>query len=478
MSDHADVSDYNYFNVEDFSVDSFFRSLELQSKFSSSDLEFSFSSDLDNDTVPMSSVPYLNDNKPESEKAWSRVSTAKECMSEHASTETLIAVNSDDEHADAAVDSFFRSLRLRSCILRTHNQPVYDLPVCSQDEANDSDTKGLFSQQAVCEIGQKNDGERLSTGKSHVITGRPQLKCCSVSHHRHQCVPHTVPASVNCVSSASSCSKAEGVVQQTSTTTAASVHVELETAAGRHDMIIGDKQSHSNDSDVLKARKVNCSVCGVQLSSKYSYVRHLQSPLHRRRSEGYCGFTSRSCRALPDGEDIERLVGRQKPVQCRLCGFSGDTVTQLHSHLTSKSHYSQVRRRRLQCLSCRFVGNCADMSAHVVQCTSAADDSRKQCSDQRRLLVIAAYRRRNRSADDCKQTQPLPSSSSSCGFCGKVFRSSSSVQIHVRRRHTHERPFSCCVCSKRYCDNSTLQLHYRTLLHRDKCLKILQCHPT
>jgi len=496
-SGHTDITDYNYFDVEDFSVDSFFRSLELQSRFATSDLEFSFPADLEN--VPISScltsVGFLDSTAAKSTEV-AVVEDGHECCSNVA--ETSVTEDSEDDNAIAVV-SFFRSLelQLRSCLLHADDDTVQDSPCRSRDKTDAIDNLFPNSQQT----GTSDAGNVEQKPDQRVSRNETDANIC----HRSQSNVSLPEKSTNldCLSSTWTCpsenyrglelssslvvsqSELETRAALTSTCTLQvapksswSTLCSEPTSAADHDnpckvdLLCSEEQpatdaltndtANKNESHASKGGKMQCKVCDIELSSKYSFVRHLLTPLHRRRAEGYC--MTRPCEALTNTsstEDVAYLISRHKPVQCRVCRFYADASPQLLQHLMSTSHYSQVKRKLLQCVPCQFVGTCDDIVTHV-----KSESHTTLVRKLSRPFVIAAYRSRRQ---DTQISRARTKDGKCCSDCGMKFASASSLEIHIRRRHTRQRPFTCSVCCKSYCDNSTLRLHYRTAQHRHNC---------
>jgi len=484
MGDQINISDYNCFDVEDFSVDSFFRSLELQSRYSSNDLEFSFPAYLEN--VPISScltsVSFLDTDTAKSSHGAGELSATEQndkCRSRFRDTATetsSIAGLTDDDDNATAVDVFFRSLQLQSCLLRgTEDETTHNSPSCDPDRAKTSSCGGDLwthtqhvDMTADCSVRDGSDQNLPTVNKEiQVSTDHGNQWSDKSSANRDYlsstwiCSNDTELKDYQQTQNSSSAHAVQSQTRQTESLTyqkdSGGGQICSKGQLGEVAKTKDNRHDGSVDRQLLKSGEMNCVVCGVVLSSKYSYVRHLLTPLHQRRADGYCNATSPSTVAVENHtDDIVRLISKQKPVQCRVCCFYGDTTSQLLQHLTSSSHYGQAKRKLLQCVVCQFAGTCDDIVTHV-----KSDSHATLVKEFRQPSVVIARRRRQRrgqATEDCK----------SCNLCDKKFPSTSSLEIHIRRRHTGQRPFTCSLCCKAYCDNSTLRLHYKTAQHRHK----------
>ncbi|XP_064640969.1 uncharacterized protein LOC135495894 [Lineus longissimus] len=237
--------------------------------------------------------------------------------------------------------------------------------------------------------------------------------------------------------------------------------------------VLQDESSTNEDSNSEKGHY--CPICKDKFYNQYSMARHLLSQYHHNRAKGHpesvqlfekyhllilrlspfqCGSCKFYCNSnenlklhLKMRDHIDNMSGNLGPQLCTLCRFMTDDNDEMVEHIGSDGHVARVteltkkrpcvireNRKKVDCKQCGLTVHCVtDLKKHILA-KHAKDTSRKRV----------------------KRT---------CLHCDKVFSSQISLGIHVRRRHTKEKPFTCEPCQKSYADKYTLQLHMNTKAH-------------
>lgn len=222
------------------------------------------------------------------------------------------------------------------------------------------------------------------------------------------------------------------------------------------------------DSESTVDDKYRCTVCEVTYRTKYSYARHLTTALHKRRAKGYCQPEPKpdiENTSLDSSDKLRELMTKQKSVQCRACGFFGDTKSELLEHL--KRHpVGFAKKDGLRCVRCRYRSRtCEEMIQHV---QTKQHDAVIASSSQPCIIRCCGGRHddQNDSGDGLRsKRQSTVNSLAVCEFCSASFKSQSRLVIHRRRHHTHDRPFTCASCNKSFNNNGSLIAHNRTTRH-------------
>ncbi|CAO1373907.1 unnamed protein product [Diamesa hyperborea] len=201
-----------------------------------------------------------------------------------------------------------------------------------------------------------------------------------------------------------------------------------------------DKSSPNGrtDSSLFKHR---CRYCGKIFGSDSSLQIHIRSHTGERpyKCNVFCKKVL-SCRSALQMH--YRVHTGERPFRCKICGRSFTTKGNLKTHMS-------VRGNTTTCNICfkTFACNSA-LSIHYRSHTKERPFKCTTCdrgfSTKVRHIITDSSLFKHR-----------------CRYCGKIFGSDSSLQIHLRS-HTGERPYKCNVfCKKVLSCRSALQMHYR-----------------
>ncbi|XP_074661740.1 uncharacterized protein LOC141914448 isoform X1 [Tubulanus polymorphus] len=235
-----------------------------------------------------------------------------------------------------------------------------------------------------------------------------------------------------------------------------------------------------------KARQFFCSVCNRTMCSERSMGAHLVSQYH----------TNRAVMKKQENEKLfqtyDYLIQVTKPFRCMICTSFSNHSIEFTTHLQSKQHVDNASKLigPQMCTVCQFqTKNNDEMLAHVqTDAHINAVTSKKRCviiRERRKDVACSMCRLKLHSVTQLKRHLLSKHShvrmmllnaqrQNVCIPCGgKKFSSRSSLAIHMRRRHTKERPYKCIYCKKSYCDKFTLKIHEKTKKHISKTAAVL-----
>lgn len=254
-------------------------------------------------------------------------------------------------------------------------------------------------------------------------------------------------------------------------------------------------QDSSQPVMVKEEEPIECTICLKSFNYKYNFARHLASTYHLKRA--------RMCStSLLLDESCQVLLLRQSRFQCLICNFFTSRSEYLYQHMLLSTHKAKVSSLigPLMCVRCKLcVKSNEEMLVHLktqdhtdmlaeakrpciikesrnnVKCEHCSNvlHSATALSQHLKLCCSKASRRSRGQSPEAQSpsadAQGPPSGNKHnkplCPHCGHQFRSNFLLKIHIRRRHTKEKPYHCETCDRSFADKYALELHTRTAYH-------------
>ena len=228
---------------------------------------------------------------------------------------------------------------------------------------------------------------------------------------------------------------------------------------------------------------IQCHVCSRTFNNKYGFVRHLATTYHIKREK-----VTNPPYILE--ESFQKLLLRQKPFQCRLCSFFCNDTAVLSDHLSGSSHVlaASAALGPLLCVRCKFSCKTNDeLLEHLRQGEHARKvaESKQPCviREIRKEIAcptckvvkhsaMALAKHMKVSHGNCLDKVELRNYrkkagifSKLCPHCGKQCANHQVLTLHIRRRHTMERPYHCTHCNVHFAESVGLRIHLNSKSH-------------
>ena len=231
-----------------------------------------------------------------------------------------------------------------------------------------------------------------------------------------------------------------------------------------------------------------CTICDKKYNNKYVLSRHLLTKFHRNRSKDHPA-------AAPLLQKYHKYIVRLSPYQCLICRYFFNKNEFFEDHVKSEEHANNCADLvgEIKCSICSFkthlneaIVEHIDSDEHkknVSKCNKLCviKESHVQCKCKYCGLVVRAFSRLKRHIILKHPNKEITSPAVKrklgvhnrprCEICQKKCHSESALKIHIRRRHTKERPFECTVCGKSFADRGSRDLHYKSQKHAQKILE-------
>ncbi|KAK6185964.1 hypothetical protein SNE40_008090 [Patella caerulea] len=239
------------------------------------------------------------------------------------------------------------------------------------------------------------------------------------------------------------------------------------------------------ETDSIKLQSPHiCTVCDKKFKRKYEIVQHLMTRFHKNRAVNHPDELAMIL-------NYENYVIKLSAFQCGICQFYFNRHSDLIDHMATEEHREKCDGciGELMCLLCSTAfENAEELKLHVessehLKAIRSAQNSKicvikevvdlncKYCGAKQ-----ASVNRLKKHIDvrhkDGKMTTPLRRTKGgnrpACPMCSYVAPYLSALNVHIKRIHTTERPYSCEPCKKKFVEKYSYEKHLKTLLHQRK----------
>ena len=217
---------------------------------------------------------------------------------------------------------------------------------------------------------------------------------------------------------------------------------------------------------------LRCEVCEKSFNNKYNLVRHLAAERHASQEANNESEESGNPLNVLD-DNIQMLLLRQKSFQCQVCLFYCDKNEAFIEHILSEDHVNNSKNLLgpLLCVRCKFV-----TTAHDDLVEHIKSDNHKDSVNKSDRPCVVKESRSNIPCQQCDKTltswvklwqhmKSVHSGSSDnkpmrrrgrvnrpqCPYCDTRWQCEAALRVHIRRRHSGERPYTCEICKVSRC---------------------------
>ena len=255
-----------------------------------------------------------------------------------------------------------------------------------------------------------------------------------------------------------------------------------------------EKGKESPEKRTEEVENIECTVCSKTFNNRYNFARHLVSGYHQRKA-----LTDHKVMLLD--EPYQLLLSRQSRFQCHICKFYCNTSEQLNVHVFSLGHADAVGSLAgpLLCVRCKFASRSnTEMLDHIEgeqhqktitesdrPCVLRESRYRMQCRSCDNIFHRATHLKKHMETvhgDQLEGGQPMRSTLRGkgppvCPYCQTKWKSFAGMEVHIRRKHTFEKPFKCEECNKGYADKYGLTLHFQSKKHLARLVELGDMRP-